>query len=100
MEKYPVISKNGNEYRVSFYELSTIGYTKCVVQVFRKRIWKINLFKRIDTYTFTPKKWEFDYIKMAKRAVDSYEENIEKQKNNDSIEQQNIEKFKQWNGVC
>jgi len=107
--KFPVISKQGNEYRVSVKE-EYQGCETLVCRIYIKS--KSNIFKNKERFKKVYKysdwdvydKYRFDYKGFAIATVEIYESNIEKEKKLKAYKEcaweRNIEEFKNWDGKC
>ena len=73
LSKYPVTSKNGNEYMVNVYERYSITYAEILQFVGRTKFRKRPIFRsvyggNIDDIVFDAAKWNYNYIEIAKKT--------------------------------
>ncbi|MFK7678643.1 hypothetical protein ACI3ER_11435 [Bacillus sp. Wb] len=110
--KFPVISKSGKEYRI---DIAQIRRSLVKVQI-NKYIGKSKILRRdqfdyLRTETYNPEKYNYDYVEIAKNAVEYHEFRIEalrrecEQMKQQALErmlkkQDGINTFKEWDGRC
>ncbi|WP_299831586.1 hypothetical protein [uncultured Metabacillus sp.] len=106
LSKHPVISKEGNEYRVDVAEIE-FGYIGVAIykyvglSKFRKREkFKVLYGGSIWDRHYDPSKYNYDYVKMAKTQVEHYEGLLKTEEKNTRAHSDGIEKFNSWNGKC
>lgn len=102
--KYPITSVEGNEYAVSIYEarysadLVKVSLYKKVRGIFGREKFKC----LTDSGNFAPcydeKKWNYDYIAMAKNEVVLYEKSLREKVEHENKRKTAINKFEQWKG--
>lgn len=112
MQKFPVTSKNGNEYLV-VVEMGYIRYVGEILDVtlYRSEV-KIGLFGRkkevlIRLYSthFDENEKEFNsYVEASKKCVELYEMSIEKKERKKREKEERKKRmhteFERWNGEC
>lgn len=107
MDKYPVISKNGNRYLVDVYEKYwTCGNYSWGADVFIKNPKPLNIFNRkkfIKVYEWRTycnyDEWVYKYVETAIRAVEDYEKTIQDKIDRENFVKSEEEKWNLWDGV-
>jgi hypothetical protein len=105
LEKYPVISSNGNEYSVTVSQDRYVN-KRVTAQVF---IIRKGLFGRIrfvsvwggdmfDRKLYNEDEWSYDYIAIALHAVRKYEDMLEDKRQHESDRSQGAKRFEDWDG--
>lgn len=107
--KFPVISKQGNEYRVSVreeYQGCEALVCRVYIQVKSKIIRNKERFKKVYKYSDWDAydKYRFDYKGFAIDTVERYESSIKKAKEKQAYEEcaweRNVYEFENWDGKC
>lgn len=101
MNKYPVTSANGNEYLVEMNHgsLGIFFVDVCVPYrgLFGRQKWeKVNG----DYTNFTPSVHDYDYVRIAKLAVEKYEGSTAKAIRVKALKAEGKRKFEEWDGDC
>ena len=101
MKKFPVISENGNEYEVEMYR-GTFGIFFVEVYVRKDFIFGIKIKRNVNGYneTYSEEKWNYDYVAIAKHAVQKYEESVAEFIRRKQIESKRLAEFIEWDGDC
>jgi hypothetical protein len=108
LSKYPVVSSSGEEYRVDICPDSHL--TGCVFCGIFKAVEVRKLFggyktkfKQLNCGGFFPdlydvEKWNFDYIAIARREIEKYEESIRHQLAQEIGHKKGVNAFESWDG--
>lgn len=103
MKKFPVTSKEGNEYLI---KITDDGYGFLKGKIYKKvKLPGVKLHITVklnwmNNWLFGKESWEFDYIKIAKRCVEKYEDSVTDKLRNKKLHKQNKDKFIDWDGKC
>ncbi|MEH6941622.1 hypothetical protein [Bacillus sp. JJ722] len=104
LEKFPVVSSNGNEYLVNVYE-DEFGFTRSEVYVRTKGWFGREKFKHIFGGMFEGgyydlEKWDYDFVRIAKNTVYAYESKNAAKLLHEKRKAQGVAKFNEWDGEC
>lgn len=104
LSKFPVISKNGNEYLIKIkeyapYNIYHVYLYKPYINIFGKRKFKKVFSSKKENFHYGFN-WEDDFIEIAKDFIETYENKNNEKENNLNSKKENIEKFKKWDGKC
>lgn len=92
MKKFPVTSENGSKYLI---EISKCGSTSWICKVYKPIYVKgIKVWSKLVDIGKYGESFENDFIRIAKRAIEDYEDIIASQ----SVIIANKNKFKDWDG--
>lgn len=103
MNKFPVVSPQGNEYEVKVYK-GPFGYIGVDVYTRTKRkrwfdkvrhVWG----SKFSWDYFSPEKWNYDYVAMATAMVREYEEYLERKRLREIKVDVGIKRFDEWDGI-
>jgi hypothetical protein len=105
LEKYPVMSANGNEYLVSVFQ-DHYAYKHVNAQVYIKRK---GLFGRekfvcvsggnmFDRSIYLETEWNYDYKAIALNEVKKYENTLESQRLHELNRKEGAKRFEDWDG--
>ena len=99
MKKFPVISENSNEY-LARMEYRSFGFffvdvCESYIGLFGKK-----RYRTLTTEMYSESKHDYDYVKIAKLAVESYEERAAENTRREMLREHNVKKFEEWDGDC
>lgn len=105
LEKFPVVSENGNEYLVSvFQDTHWHKHVTARVYVKRKGLFGRDKFVCIqggnmfDRSVYDEEKWNYDYIAVAMNEVRKYENRIAREIQHEINRKEGAKRFEEWNG--
>lgn len=102
LSKYPVTSEKGNTYKVDVW-IDDLG--DCIVEVFieYKGLFGRKKFKHVSGGIFDSrydiKKWNYNFVDMAKNEVQRYERIIDAENEHLLKLEKAVNKFNEWDGV-
>lgn len=103
LEKFPVVSSEGNEFLIAIKPCN-IFVDVADVEVF-SIITKRGLFGRerkklrsVGKYVYDEISYEYDYVFMAKRSVEKVEERLRKEREDEIMRVSAIKRFESWDG--
>lgn len=102
LNKYPVISENGNTYLVSIWE-DNHGFYVVDIYVEKVGLFGKKKFKQVnggfyENY-YEIEKWNYDLVTMAQHEVRKYEKKIASQIRHQKKLNNAFKEFKEWDGV-
>jgi len=101
MNKYPVTSAKGNEYLVDM-GYGTFGFLFVDVCVPYVGLFGREKFRKVnDSYdVFDASNYDYNYVRIAKRAVEKHEETLDKVQRIKSLKAEGERNFVEWDGDC
>jgi hypothetical protein len=98
LEKYPVISENGDEYLVSVFQSIAYKHVQAEIHVKRKGLFGRKKFERVNWSLYEEPEWKYDYRAIAMNEVKKYENRIERQRQHEINQKQGAKRFEEWDG--
>lgn len=98
LEKYPVISENGDEYLVSVFPTIAYKHVNAEVYVKRKGLFGRKKFMLVNWSIYEESEWNYDYRAIAMNEIKKYENRVERQNQHEINRKQGAKRFEQWNG--
>jgi len=101
MKKFPIISENGNKYLIRMgYGAFGLLYVD-VCEPYNGLFGKQKFRKVNNSYeTYNADKLDYDYVQIAKDAVERYEESLAEDSRRAMLREYNANKFAEWDGDC
>lgn len=107
MNKFPVISERGNEYRVEVIE-SRLFVDHCEIYVYEKYIgwFGRERFRFLNERfmgrprSYDAKEYNFDFIAMTKHEIKRMEDSWEAYEKREQLKMEAERKFEEWDGDC
>lgn len=101
LEKFPVVSTNGTQYRVTIFQDNFGVYSELHT---KKRSWfGRDRFKKVSGGIYAGRynlaNWNYDFVAIAHHTVKRYEDTISAHHKAERRKQEGIAKFKEWDGV-
>ncbi|MEM4994786.1 hypothetical protein WKH56_19690 [Priestia sp. SB1] len=113
LTKFPVVSRSGKEYMINISRTRGGGLVKVQINKYigKSKILRKDKFDYLRTETYRPEDYNYNYVEIAKNAVEYHELRIEtlrrecEQMKQEALErmlkqQDGIEAFKNWSGKC
>ncbi|AKO91991.1 hypothetical protein BEH_07685 [Priestia filamentosa] len=106
LTKYPVVSQNGNQYRIDAWEDKWgTAHIEVFVYLGKSKIFKRDKFKSVyggDEYgtAYDAPRWKYNYVAMAKDQVISYENYLKNIERKATERNDGVKEFSKWDGKC
>ncbi|MGZ9868192.1 hypothetical protein ACU3L3_07195 [Priestia endophytica] len=106
LTKYPVVSQQGNQYRIDAWEDK---WGAAHIEVFeylgKSKLFKRDKFKSVyggDEYgtAYDASKWKYNYVAMAKSQVAHYENQLKNTEREIVDSNNGVVEFNKWDGKC